>query len=108
MNVLKRFIDETFEMMTGLGEMKVAEAIFLTAVHDATETMDNSVKSSKMIHEVISLAYQGQNIIKMCSHLPRTCNAEKHARELNIVAHKIDNIVFSIHSESSTEMTRSI
>ncbi|CAI2356544.1 unnamed protein product [Caenorhabditis sp. 36 PRJEB53466] len=94
MNVLQKFIDETFEIMTGLGEMKVAEAIFLSSVDNASQTIANSShrNDGKLLREVLSQAYKGQNIIKMCAHLPKESNAEKNAYELSLIAHKIDSL----------------
>uniref|UniRef100_A0A1I7T5Q8 Four helix bundle protein n=1 Tax=Caenorhabditis tropicalis TaxID=1561998 RepID=A0A1I7T5Q8_9PELO len=103
MNVLQQFVDKTFEMTTGLGEMKVAEAIFLGSVDCASQTIAHSNRKddSILLRKVMSLAYKGQNIIKMCVHLPRDSNAEKYAHELNKVAHEIDVLVCSIENDQS-------
>ncbi|PIC16807.1 hypothetical protein B9Z55_023276 [Caenorhabditis nigoni] len=122
MNVLQKFIDETFDMMTGLGEMKVAEAIFMDAVHFAS--LEISTSDSKtdglLIRKVLSLAYKGRNIMKMCVHLPQNSNAEvgrhgivkivsmfyvfilqKYASALNQVSHEIDSLLCSTGSDAS-------
>ncbi|EFO89881.1 hypothetical protein CRE_07464 [Caenorhabditis remanei] len=92
MAVIQKFIEDTFDMMTGLGEMKVSEAIFLDALDCASKRLSESAGDGILMRKLISLAYKGQNIIKMCVHLPRDSKAEKYAFALNQVSHEIDSL----------------
>ncbi|EGT59553.1 hypothetical protein CAEBREN_15994 [Caenorhabditis brenneri] len=76
--------------------MKVAEAIFLDSISCASEKFaPNCEIDGILLRKVMSLAYKGRNIIRMCVHLPRDSNAEKYAYDLEMVAHEIDILVYS-------------